>query len=400
MTERVLFYVQHLLGIGHLKRAAAIASAMAAAGLEVTVAHGGEPVPEVGYPGAAVHFLPAAAIRGSDFSTLVDADGNDADEAWRERRRADLLGLAERLEPAAVLLELFPFGRRQFRFELLPLLDRLWTMSPRPAVLSSVRDILVKPVKLEREVEAAETVRRRFDAVLVHGDPEVVPFGDSFGQAGAIADRLRYTGYVGSDLSTPAGAPFADGNAGTGEIVVSAGGGAAGGVLMRAALAARPATVAHAADWRFLTGPRLPEAGFRALADAAAEAASQGGGRIIVERFRADFSRLLERAALSISQGGYNTTIDLLRAGVPAIIVPIGAEDETEQNERAVRLAERGYLRVVPEAAVGAPLFAQAIDAALADAPRRRAMAPVGFALDGAATTARIVADHARRRRP
>ena len=42
MTHRVLFYVQHLLGIGHLKRAAILAEAMAAMGLDVTVAYGGD----------------------------------------------------------------------------------------------------------------------------------------------------------------------------------------------------------------------------------------------------------------------------------------------------------------------------------------------------------------------
>ena len=43
MSARVLFYVQHLLGIGHLKRAEILAEAMAAAGLDVTVAYGGRP---------------------------------------------------------------------------------------------------------------------------------------------------------------------------------------------------------------------------------------------------------------------------------------------------------------------------------------------------------------------
>ena len=39
----------------------------------------------------------------------------------------------------------------------------------------------------------------------------------------------------------------------------------------------------------------------------------------------------------------------------------------------------------------------EAVDAALIDAPRRRAMAPVDFALDGAATTARLVEAFAAR---
>ncbi|GGD04039.1 glycosyltransferase family protein [Aureimonas glaciei] len=393
MSERVLFYVQHLLGIGHLKRAAAIAAAMADAGLEVTVAHGGAEVPDVTYPGARVHQLPPAGIRGNDFSNLVDEHGNDADDAWRARRRDDLLGLARDFRPDVVLFELFPFGRRQFRFELLPLIEELRSWSPRPAILSSVRDILVRPVKAERETEAADLIAKSFDEILVHGDPAFVSFGDSFGPADRIADKLRYTGYVSSEIRTgrePAPA------SGPGEVIVSAGGGAAGLPLMQAALAARPQTTAYGLDWRLLTGPRLPEAHFRTVVGLAEAAAAKGGGAITVERFRPDFPQLLRTAALSVSQGGYNTTIDLLRAGVPAIVVPFGAEEETEQEDRARRLAERGFLQVLDESALGT--LAGVIDAALADAPRRRAMAPVDFALDGAARTAEIVALHARRR--
>ena len=42
---RVLVYVQHLLGIGHLKRAATLARALAAQGMQVTLTSGGPAVP-------------------------------------------------------------------------------------------------------------------------------------------------------------------------------------------------------------------------------------------------------------------------------------------------------------------------------------------------------------------
>ena len=41
----VFFYVQHLLGIGHLKRAATLAQALRDAGFKVVLASGGVPVP-------------------------------------------------------------------------------------------------------------------------------------------------------------------------------------------------------------------------------------------------------------------------------------------------------------------------------------------------------------------
>ena len=45
MTGRVLFHVQHLLGIGHLQRSLRIAEALAARGIAVTLVQGGPPVP-------------------------------------------------------------------------------------------------------------------------------------------------------------------------------------------------------------------------------------------------------------------------------------------------------------------------------------------------------------------
>lgn len=398
---RVLFYVQHLYGIGHLKRASAIAYAMARDGLAVTVAHGGAPVPGMAWPGVDLVQLPSAAIRGGDFSQLIDETGRDADETWRARRAQALADLAERVQPHAVLFELFPFGRRQFRFELLPLIETLRARSPRPAILSSVRDILVRSPKAGREREAADLVAEVFDEVLVHGDPAFAPFEASFGEAARIAAQLRYTGYVSSDLSAlEAAAPVHDPEgSGAGEIVVSAGGGAAGGPLWTGLLAAHRLSEARRLPWRLIAGPRLGEAAYDALvAEAAKAAAEPGSGPVSVERFRSDFPAVLRRAALSISQGGYNTTIDLLATGVPAIVVPIGEEEETEQTERAQRLADRGYLRLFAEADLrDAGAFAAAIDAGLADGPRRRAMPPAAFALKGAATSAAIVAEHVRR---
>ncbi|WP_244488194.1 glycosyltransferase [Aureimonas sp. Leaf454] len=404
-TGRVLFYIQHLYGIGHLKRAAAIAAAMARIGLDVTVAHGGMPVAGMEWPGVDLVQLPAAAIRGGDFSQLVDEAGRDVDEAWRVRRASALADLADRVRPDAVLFELFPFGRRQFRFELLALIERLRERSPRPAILSSVRDILVASPKPGREREAADLVLAAFDEVLVHGDPAFVPFETSFGEAARIAGKLRYTGYVSSDLRAldPASGAQADDDdptaPGAGEIVVSAGGGAAGGPLWRHLLEARRLGRAHALPWRLIAGPRLPAQAYADLEAAAAKAASvAGSGPIAVERFRSDFPAVLRRAALSISQGGYNTTIDLLATGVPAIVVPIGEAEETEQTERAARLAERFYIRLFPEERLSDPAaFAAEIDAALADAPRRRAMPAAEFALKGAETSAAILAEHVRR---
>ena len=107
-----------------------------------------------------------------------------------------------------------------------------------------------------------------------------------------------------------------------------------------------------------------------------------------VERFRPDFRSLLSRARLSISQGGYNTLMEVLDAGVRAVVVPYAGGLETEQTLRASLLAARGLIEVVGEDGLGAESLATAVRRALAKLP------PAGLAgLDtsGASATAQAL---------
>ncbi|MBK3736605.1 glycosyl transferase family 28, partial [Azospirillum brasilense] len=351
---RVLFHVQHLLGIGHDRRAALITRGLAKAGVAVTVLRGGHPVPGIDYgPAAEIVQLPPARAADSGFKTLLDEHDRPIDDAWRARRRAAVLETHERVRPDALLVESFPFGRRAFRFELLPLLEA--AKAGGAVTACSVRDILVTKAKPERLEETVSTVERLFDHVLVHGDPELIPFAATFPAAARIADRIRYTGYV----AAPQGGA-ATGADGTGEVIVSVGGGAVGLPLLRAALAVRASTPAGLdARWRLLAGPDVPEAAFRALV-------ADAPPGTIVERARPDFPALLRRCRLSISQAGYNTVLDVLQAGCRAVVVPFAAGSETEQATRARLLEERGRLAVVDEATLTPETLAAGVAKALA----------------------------------
>jgi predicted glycosyltransferase len=62
-----------------------------------------------------------------------------------------------------------------------------------------------------------------------------------------------------------------------------------------------------------------------------------------------DLAGELSGAAVSISQAGYNTCLDVLRAGVPALLVPFTRENENEQRTRALRLQDLGLVKVLDE---------------------------------------------------
>jgi predicted glycosyltransferase len=378
VTRSILFYVQHLLGIGHLRRALHLVAGMAREGFAVTLVSGGEPLPELA-SAAARRIVQLAPIRAPDatFRNLVGADGRPVDDALRALRRDKLLAAFAETAPDAVLIEAYPFGRRAFRFELDPLIAAARARRPRALVLCSLRDIVVAPEDAKRRHEIVARVRAEFDAVLVHGDPKLIPLEASFPLAPEIADRLVYTGYV-----APPDPPYEDdAAAGAAEVLVSAGGGAVGGELLRAALAARRQGCLAATGWRFLTGPNLPAAEFAALT-------AELPKGVAVERYRADFPRLLRRCRVSVSQAGYNTVLDILAAGVPAVLVPFAEMAETEQTLRAERLAACGVVEVVAPGQLAPDRLATAIERALA---RRPATLAVDTA--GARRTALAIAD-------
>jgi predicted glycosyltransferase len=346
----VMFYVQHLLGIGHLARASRIATALQGRGMAVTLVTGGLPV--AGFPpkGLTHVALPPLAVSDSAFAGLMDGNGHPADAAYLDARRDALLAVFATLRPDVVITEAFPFGRRQVRFELLPLLDAIAARRPRPVLLASVRDILQQRAKPGRDVDTVALVRAHYDRVLVHGDPAFAALGDTFPLAHLIADKVIYTGLVCPPVPTPSPDRF--------DMVVSAGGGAVGAGLVRAAVAAaalRPAL----ARVLVITGPNLPQANYDALAAIAPPS-------VTLCRFRQDFEGLLASARLSVSQAGYNTVADILQAGCRALLVPFAAGGETEQTDRAMRLQQAGRAVMLAEADLTGPAMAAAIDRALA----------------------------------
>jgi predicted glycosyltransferase len=375
VTHRVFFYVQHLLGIGHLRRALRLVEALARHRFRVTLASGGEPLPALAADTGEIVQLPPIRVRGTDFGDLVDAAGRPVDDALRAARREELLAAFARARPDAVVVEAFPFGRRAFRFELDPLLAAARSARPRPLVACSLRDIVVAPEAAARQEQIVARIRADFDLVLVHGDPAFIPLEASFPPAAEIADKLVYTGYVTGE-TPPDGDPQGEG---AGEVLVSAGGGAVGGALLATALEARRRGCLAEHAWRLLSGPNLPQAEFAALAAGLPK-------RVVLERYREDFPQLLCRCRVSVSQAGYNTVLDILAARAAAVVVPFAAGRETEQRLRAERLAAKGVLQVVAEGELTPRRLAAAIGRAVATRP-----AALAVDTGGAQRTARIL---------
>ncbi|OMH39740.1 glycosyltransferase family protein [Motiliproteus sp. MSK22-1] len=404
---RILFYVQHLLGIGHIKRASLLVKAWAEAGFKVTVVSGGEPVKQFGFQQAEVFQLPAVKAADAQFSALVDSAGNPLTEEFKRLRCEQLLQVFSQTAPDILVVENYPFGRRQLRWELKPLLAAAKQRSDvgvkvdrgfqkklsSPLVICSIRDIL-QGRKPERVAETLALLDQYFDYVMVHGDESFIPLRDSFPQADELTNKLFYTGYVteqeyrseSSDLVDPDIAGFHEtgctdktnslesnestgtgdfDSAGRNEVLVSAGGGAVGFELMKTALVCKKFSSLSHLTWRFLLGPNFTSLEQKSLAGLADDGC-------ILEPIRSDFSQLLNRCSLSISQAGYNTVMDILTSGSPSVLVPFEGSGETEQLCRSRRLAELGRCELVLESDLNSEHLVAAIERAVAERSANR----------------------------
>lgn len=377
MTEKkqlsVFIYVTHLLGSGHLSRALAIAEACQAQEMKVTLATGGFPTHKLKARSFSIVQLPPCKIKGTDFSTLYDENDDIVDDAWGNDRTRLLLDALAAAKPDIVITELFPLGRHQMKFELEPFLQLAKRLNPAPTILCSVRDILQPPSKQKKIARAENYLESFYDGLLVHGDSNVAVLADSFPLKSNLLETAHYTGYIFGGKKPQ---KIADTKA---EIIVSAGGGAAGTKLYEVAAETskiRPGD--HV--WRLLVGKGLPQFFFEKLS-----AESHDG--LIIEWARSDFPELLANSALSISQAGYNTMLDIVNAQVRSITVPFSDGGELEQEMRAKLFERAGYTSVLTNAELNAQSLSKAVETSL--------MLPVkdklALNLDGSRGTAQII---------
>ena len=368
-----LFYVMHLQGIGHVVRASRIASHLAGSGFDVTLAMGGMPLQVFQPKGVQIVQLPPLQMAAHSFRVLLTSDGAPIDEAYKAARFNRLRDTLTTVRPDVVLIEAYPFDRPQMHFELVPFLELAAGASPRPLIVSSVRDILQKKDKPERDDTALELLQTFFDYVLVHGDPRLATLADTFRHGDKIKDMVHYTGLV----TPPPFVPFAEPAY---DVVVTAGGGATAKTVLETALAAKPATALADARWVVTLGHNIaPETA------ASIEAAGRDAGAAVVD-FLPELGRHMLTARLTIAQCGYNTAADLLRAGCPTVLCPYAGIKQNEQLHRAELWAARGLAALVREDNLTPATLTSAIEDALT-----LTRPSLDIDMDGAANTAHLL---------
>jgi len=361
VKPRVALYSHDAQGLGHMRRNLAIAAHLVEDGRRSALLLAGAreaaalPMP----PGVECLTLPAL-VKATDGG--YRARSLDVTLPSLLRLRADTLcAVLESFEPDVLIVDKHPLG---IRGELEPALSLLRARGGTRLVLG-LREVLDEPAAVRAEwaqgdVEAS--IAALYDGVWVYGDPRVYDPVAEYGLSPAVAERIRYTGYLvpppfreaaGVDVRAELGLP-------PGPIALCLLGGGQDGAALGGAFAHAPLPAGTTGV--IVAGPCMP-----AEARAGLHRAARARCDLIVRDAVSEPRRLLACATHVISMGGYNSVCELLAAGAPALVVP-RVRPRREQLIRARRLEALGLLDVLaPEA-----LSPAALGAWLAQAPASR----------------------------
>ncbi|MHB1793904.1 MAG: glycosyltransferase family protein [Acidobacteriaceae bacterium] len=390
MAKRAMFYCQHVLGMGHLVRSTEVVKALAR-DFSVLFVIGGE-IPDGFYIPEKVQTLELPPLKtDSDFSNLQSCDSSFDLEQTKTIRRELLLRAFDEFLPDVLITELFPFGRKQFSFELLPLLERAHGPGrpDKTLVACSLRDILVaRKDQQEYEERVCKTINSFYDLVLVHADSNFQKLEETFLRVGDLHCPVAYTGYVVQETSNVlgfAGIPAQQSTKPT--IVVSNGSGQApsGHLLLESVLRAASLLQNHLPhQFQVFAGPFIPNAAYQELKYLAGTL-----GNVTLAKYTHELPAYLQQAEISISMAGYNTIMDILSTGVRALVYPFTGGGDQEQTVRAEKMAKLGVLCVLNLQQLAPDQLASAILETLCSEPIR-----IPFNDRGAANSSSLLREH------
>ena len=378
----IIFYCQYVWGMGHLVRSLEFARALASH--DVTLIVGGQKV-EVDLPDHVQLVRLPVLYMDEKFTRLIPGDPGQSVEHVQQKRKTTLYSLFEKKKPDLFIVELYPFGRSIFGFELEPLLGDIRDGKfGHVRSVCSLRDILVEkkdPPAYEKRV--LQKLNRYFDALLIHSDAGLQRLDETFSRAGDIKIPLVYTGFITQRADPAAGRRLRrELKIASGEklVVASAGGGRAGFNLLTSVLDACELLGDHLPfRLEVFCGPFMDPEEYEKLA-----VRSAPGKRI--RRYTKRFLDYLSAADLSVSLAGYNTCMNLLVTKVPALVFPYARQQE--QPMRVDKIKKYLPMKVLKEADREPARLSRHIAQML---QQSRPSGAVPIDVDGAANAARFL---------
>lgn len=352
---KLMFYCQHILGMGHLIRSVEIVKGLIP-DFQICFINDGQVIEEFVFP-SDIEFINIPAVKtDSEFKEIKPVDDNLTLAEVEEIRKETLLQVCARFQPDILVVELFPFGRRRFSFELIPLIEQAKAMGAK--IVSSVRDIVVTKRNQQRhEEKVCRLLNKYFDLLLIHGDPNFVKLDLSFSRLNDLDCPVQYTGYVAQSIPEKRETIQRHYIRKKPLILVSIGGGRFGHDLLECVTKTAPilkGKVPH--HIQVFTGAFSPDAVLEKL-----QTITSQQDNITVERYTPNLLAYMQQADLSIGMSGYNTTMNILSTGVKAMMMAFQGNNDKEQETRLKKLESFGRVKMIKPEELEPEKFAQQI---------------------------------------
>ncbi len=347
--KKVMFYCQHILGMGHLIRSVEIVRGLIP-DFQICFINGGQVIKEFEFP-PEIEVINIPAVKtDSEFNELCPVDDRLTMSDVETIRTKILLDTCDRFQPDILIIELFPFGRRRFSFELIPLIEKAKTMGTK--IVSSIRDIVVTKQNQQRhEEKVCRLINKYFDMLLIHGDPNFIKLNLSFSRIDDLNCPVHYTGYVVQPVHQPQAIynkPL---------ILVSVGGGRFGHNLLECVAYTAPILqdkIPH--HIQVFTGAFSPDEVLQKL-----QQITKNLNNITCDRYTSNLLNYMQQADLSIGMSGYNTTMNILSTGVKAMMMAFQGNNDKEQETRLKKLDSLGRVKMIQPQDLKPEKFAQNI---------------------------------------
>jgi predicted glycosyltransferase len=334
---KILMYSHDSYGLGHLRRTLALAEAFVGAETNTSILIlTGSTVSSAFRMSFGIDLvkLPSAVKVAS--RVYEPSRMSIEFESLKNLRSSLILSAVKSFDPDAFIVDKAPLGMKR---EVYPALEYLHTERPSTLTVLGLRDVMDDPARIRRtwrEGRISTAIETLYDTILVYGPREIYDPLPEYGLSVATLRRSHYVGYVGR-ASIPE--ETSDLEFEPGYVLVTAGGGGDGFHLLKNYLESLRGPE-PAFESLVVTGPMMDAASMRKIERLAR------GLRVRVMEFRADMERLIRDAGAVVSMGGYNTTVELLVAHKPALIVP-RVEPRVEQLIRAEQLADMGLVDMI-----------------------------------------------------
>ncbi len=321
--QRILYYCQSLVGIGHLTASLQIIKALSRY-YDVDLVYGG--IHYTNFPDLpGFRRLQLAPLLLNESGELFSPDSPfTVDVIWQQREKQIRQFCNQRYQ--AAVFEFYPFGRRRFKNEIRSLIKSVHQHSGAIPLFSQIREILI-PSDSATEQKIADEINTQFHTVLIRGDSRIIQLDETFSLAPQLSERLFYGGYV-CEPEPPSQ------NQRQPTIIVSQGGGSVGRDLLTSAIKAAPLLPVY--SFLIVTGSNTSASDMNYLQ------AFIKSNNVNVVPFLSDFRQRLSTAALSINMGGDNTIIDIVTTRAPCLAFPLPGN--SEQALRIKKFAEHGWL--------------------------------------------------------